>query len=256
MRLTQSSEPPAGEAVYDRSVQFQFHSHVGHQIRLGIGCGLALWLLAVSALGGETELDTDHRRDAVEQAEHRLRWQWRHWGAIDYAVTGGIAAGYVSVEFGVEPPAQPRWRGGILFDRSFRRLVVAETRGARAAWNTASDVLALIPQGLMVFDSLLVPLLSDDWNSEVAWQLTLIAVQSEVLTGLFARSGHYGIARARPDTGPCIEEPSYSSGCFRGTSASFPGGHVASAAAGAGVVCAHHLHLPLYGGAFGTARPV
>jgi membrane-associated phospholipid phosphatase len=246
------SKPPSRQRgdVYHRSVRSQAHSIVRDSVRQSIRCGLALCALAASALGREPEPGADPRRDPVEQTEHRLHWQWRRWGAIDYALTVATVAGYLSVEFGAGPPAEPRWRGGILFDRSLRRLIVAETRGARDAWNTASDVLALIPQGLMVFDSLIVPLLSDDWNTEVAWQLSVIAIQSEALTGLLSRAGHYGIARARPDTGPCIEDASYSSGCFRGTSASFPGGHVASAAVGAGVVCAHHLHLPLYGGGF------
>jgi membrane-associated phospholipid phosphatase len=189
-------------------------------------------------------------RETAPRPEHRLDWRWRHFGAVDYAITAALAAGYLSVEFGVTPPDQPRWRGGILFDNAVRRALVRDTRDGRDAWNRASDVLALIPQGMMVIDSLLVPLLSDHWNTEVAWHLSVMAVQSEALTGLLARSGHYGIARARPDTGPCSEDPNYSAGCFRGTTASFPGGHVASAFVGAGVVCAHHLHLPLYGGGF------
>jgi membrane-associated phospholipid phosphatase len=49
---------------------------------------------------------------------------------------------------------------------------------------------------------------------------------------------------------PCRRDRNYSVGCFRGETASFPGGHVAGAFVGAGVVCAHHLHLPVYGGGF------
>jgi membrane-associated phospholipid phosphatase len=237
-------------AVYHRLVRLQARSKIRRELWLALTGGLALWSLAAPASGQEPPPDPTTPPDATAPTEHRLRWQWRHFGAIDYAYTAAVAAGYLSVEFGAKPPAQPRWRGGISFDRAVRRALVAETRGARDAWNTASDVLALIPQGMMLIDSLFVPLLSDHWNTEVAWHLTVIAVQSEALTGLLSRSGHYGIARARPDTEPCIEDPSYSTGCFRGTSASFPGGHVASASVGAGVVCAHHLHLPLYGGGF------
>jgi membrane-associated phospholipid phosphatase len=181
---------------------------------------------------------------------HRLHWRWRRWGALDYAITGVLAAGYLAVEFGAGPPDEGRWRGGILFDGAVRRALVKKSRKGRDDWNSASDVFALIPQGMMLIDSLLVPLLSDDFDTEVAWQLTVIAAQSEAITGLLARSGHYGIARERPDVVPCQRDPEYGYGCFRGSTASFPGGHVASAFVGAGVVCAAHLKLPLYGGGF------
>jgi membrane-associated phospholipid phosphatase len=190
-------------------------------------------------------------RDATAiDDEQRLRWRWRRWGAFDYAITGALAAGYLSVELAAGPPDQARWRGGILFDGAVRRALIKGSRKGRDDWNTASDVFALIPQGMMLIDSLLVPLLTDDWNTEVAWQLTVIAAQSEAITGLFARSGHYGIARERPDVVPCRRDPEYSASCYRGSTASFPGGHVASAFVGAGVVCAAHLRLPLYGGGF------
>jgi membrane-associated phospholipid phosphatase len=187
---------------------------------------------------------------AKEGDEHRLHWRWRHWGALDYVVTGALAATYLYVEFGVGAPDEPHWRGGILFDSALRKALVKKSSDGRNTWNSASDVFALIPQGMMLIDSFFVPLLSDDWNIEVAWQLSVIAAQSEAITGLIARGGHKGIARERPDAVPCRRDPNYSVGCFRGETASFPGGHVASAFVGAGVVCAHHLHLPLYGGGF------
>jgi membrane-associated phospholipid phosphatase len=217
-------------------------------IRLGFACALALGSLCAPAAGREASDEAPP--ELAAQPEHRLDWRWRHFGTIDYAVTAALVAGYLSVEFGAGPPDHARWRGGILFDDAVRRALAGDTRQTRDAWNTASDVLALIPQGMMVIDSLFVPLLSDRWNTEVAWHLSVIAAQSEALTGLLTRAGHYGIARARPDTGPCNLDPNYSSGCFRGTTASFPGGHVASAFVGAGVVCAHHAQLPLYGGGF------
>lgn len=187
---------------------------------------------------------------ATPDDAHRLRWSWRHWGTLDYAITGALVASYLTIELAAGPPDEARWRGGILFDGAVRRALIKKSRKGRDAWNSASDVFALIPQGMMLVDSLFVPLLSDDWNFEVAWQLTVIAAQSEAIAGLFARSGHYGIARERPDVVPCRRDPDYSYGCFRGSTASFPGGHVASAFVGAGVVCAAHLRLPLYGGGF------
>ena len=224
-------------------------------LELGV---LALLLLGSGRAVAQSEASTPSPSVATPERDlpvsdahdHRLHWRWRHWGALDYVITGALAAGYLTVEFAGGPPDEARWRGGILFDGAVRRALVKKSRKGRDDWNTASDVFALIPQGMMLVDSLLVPLLSDDWNTEVAWQLTVIAAQSEAVAGLLARAGHFGVARARPDVEPCRRDSSYSASCFRGSTAGFPGGHVASAAVGAGVVCAHHLHLPLYGGAF------
>ena len=57
--------------------------------------------------------------------------------------------------------------------------------------------MALVPQGMAFVDSLLVPLISDDWNIDVAWQLGVIAAQSQALTGLLGRAGHFAVARSR-----------------------------------------------------------
>lgn len=213
----------------------------------------ALPCRANEGLAAEPERSARGSGETASASPHRLEWRWRRWGTLDYAATAALVAGYLSVEFGLHPPAEARWRGGILLDSAARRASIAATRDARARWAVASDVLAVVPQGMMVVDSLLVPLLSDDWNTEVAWQLSVIAAQSEALTGLLTRAGHFGIARERPDAVPCRRDASYSVSCFRGTTAGFPGGHAAGAMVGAGVVCVHHQHLPLYGGGFWDA---
>jgi membrane-associated phospholipid phosphatase len=56
------------------------------------------------------------------------------------------------------------------------------------------------------------------------------------------------LARERPYARPCLKDPDYSSSCehhdrFR----SFYSGHAAVAATSAGLICAHHTHVPLYG---------
>lgn len=223
---------------------------------MALGLLLASRALPSRADGGlavEPERRARAPGETSRASSHRLEWRWRRWGALDYAATTALVAGYLSVEFGMHPPAEARWRGGILFDSAVRRAVRAATRRSRDRWAVAGDVLALAPQAMMVVDSLLVPLLGDDGNTEVAWQLSVIAAQSEALTGLLVRAGHFGIARERPDAVPCRRDASYSSGCFRGTTAGFPGGHVAGGMVGAGVVCVHHQHLPLYGGGFWDA---
>jgi membrane-associated phospholipid phosphatase len=47
----------------------------------------------------------------------------------------------------------------------------------------------------------------------------------------------------------CAKDPSYAANCSSGANlnASFLSGHTTIAFAGAGLMCAHHMHLPLYG---------
>ena len=111
----------------------------------------------------------------------------------------------------------------------------------------ASDYLSFGTQVWSYVDASIVPLVADDWNLDVAWQMTMINVQTSALTGLVTRSLYRSVARERPDVEPCRQNPDYHEMCFTGTTTSFPSGHTAGAFAGAGLVCAHHFAMPLYG---------
>ena len=97
-------------------------------------------------------------------------------------------------------------------------------------------------------DTIVVPLVFDNGNFDVAVQMALIDIQAFASIGLLSRGGHRFIARERPDVSPCTSDREYHGLCLGGRYASFPSGHTASAFGGAGLVCAHHARLPLYGG--------
>jgi membrane-associated phospholipid phosphatase len=191
-----------------------------------------------------------------EKPEHRLRWQWSRFGAADYIATALIAGIYLYVEFGTKSPAEPNWTGGILFDDGVRDAMVAGSPAGRDRAGTISDFLTLTPQILALVDGALVPVVTDDFNWDVAWQMSVINLQAIAVTGLLSRAGHRYIARERPDVRPCQEDGGYHGLCFGGSNASFPSGHTSAAFAGAGLVCAHHMHLPLYGGTSDTVACV
>jgi membrane-associated phospholipid phosphatase len=77
--------------------------------------------------------------------------------------------------------------------------------------------------------------------------MTLINLQASALTGVLTRSIDRLVVRQRPDVEPCREDPGYHDMCFRGPNSAFPSGHTSGAFTGAGLVCAHHLELSLYG---------
>ncbi len=204
-------------------------------------CAAVFALLSLRATCAEAQTKTG-------QTGHRLDWQWHRFGVVDYALTAVLTASYLTVEFAVPPPTEPNWRGGILFDESVREGMVAESRSGRDRAAILSDILTLAPQFIAAVDTVVVPLVFDSGNFDVAVQMALIDIQAIASIGLLSRSGHRFIARERPDVSPCTTDREYHGLCLGGRYASFPSGHTASAFGGAGLVCAHHAHLPLYGG--------
>ncbi|MGH8431677.1 MAG: phosphatase PAP2 family protein [Solimonas sp.] len=180
--------------------------------------------------------------------KHRLTWKWSRFGLIDYLVTAVTAGTYLYLEFATSTPDEPRWQGGVLFDDDVRDALLARSPSGRDRAAVASDFMTLAPQLLAFVDALAVPLIADHANTDVAWQMTVINLQALAITGVLSRGGHRIIARERPDVAPCQDDSGYHGLCFGGGNASFPSGHTSGAFAGAGLVCSHHLNLPLYGG--------
>ncbi|HKO91027.1 MAG TPA: phosphatase PAP2 family protein, partial [Polyangiaceae bacterium] len=68
------------------------------------------------------------------------------------------------------------------------------------------------------------------------------------IAGAVALTGE-SLGRVRPAENGCKTDPEYSSKCDSSSlNKSFLSGHTAIAFTGAGLMCAHHQHLPLYGG--------
>ena len=199
--------------------------------------GLAL---SLSCLTGPVMAQT-----APEQ--HRLEWQFRRPGAWEYVGTAAVAGAAIYVEFGTEQPLEPKWSSPLGFEPAVREAMKLDSAGAREQASLASDYLGFATQAWAYLDASLVPLLTDGGNLDVAWQMTFINLQASALTGLTTRGIDRLVARERPDVDPCTEDPNYHEMCFKGANSSFPSGHTSGAFTGAGLVCAHHLYLPLYG---------
>jgi membrane-associated phospholipid phosphatase len=79
---------------------------------------------------------------------------------------------------------------------------------------------------------------------DVAYQMALISLQAVLVTKLVTGLTKDLVGRARPDSGRC--EAGNELACGSETE-SFISGHTSGAFAGAGLICAHHQNLPLYG---------
>jgi membrane-associated phospholipid phosphatase len=189
---------------------------------------------------------------AFAQAEepHRLRWHsdWRRVNGVEYALTSGLFATFMAVWF-LPPLEDALWSRPVLLDAATRRTFRARTRGGRNTAGRVSDVLAALSYLPPLLVDPMVVAGIDDRNPDVAWQLFVISTQSYAITITLNHASKHIFARQRPYAFACTRDSKYSDDCknadrFR----SFYSGHSAVTATSAGLICAHHTHVPLYGG--------
>ena len=144
------------------------------------------------------------------------------------------------------PPTEPRWRGGILFDDSVRRTVRLESPTARQRLRTVGDwPYYLSPALPLVVDPLIVSLLGRG-DAKSAANLELMGLEAFSYAGLLSFVSTRISVRERPDTTECRRLHPDAANCELDTEA-FWSGHTSIVAASAGLVCANHRYLPLWG---------
>jgi len=137
--------------------------------------------------------------------------------------------------------------GPVLFDGPIRDAIRLPTRDARTAAATVSD--------MMYYALLAYPAVEAPIDGAVRGNGTVAAQTLAINWEAFAFAGASAIAlekvgRARPMARECDRDPSYDRRCGETArlNTSNVSGHTTIAFTGAGLVCAHHLNLPLYGG--------
>jgi membrane-associated phospholipid phosphatase len=198
----------------------------------------------IAAIGSSLLLAGTARADSSS-----VRWNpaWPRFRPSEYALTAGLAFNVAQALF-LYPGPKPNWEGGILFDNAVRDAILLRNRDDRQTAAVVSDDIyyALATYPLLV-DTALVT-----WGihgaGDVAFQMMLINFESYALTGAIALTAEK-LGRVRPMADDCAKDPTYAANCSSGANlnASFLSGHTTIAFAGAGLMCAHHLNLPLYG---------
>ena len=190
---------------------------------------------------------------AVTSAPERLPLAWNprypKVRPLEYAVTVAAGAGLLlATRIDV---ADRHWSGDG-FDDAIRRGVRLHDAGARQTVRSVGDGIFY---GMLAYpfvvDALLV---AGPRNGDVAWQLLVISGESTALSGLTSVLVERNAGRARPFLRECAADPSSSPGeCGAGSEQdhmSFLSGHTLMAFNAAGLLCANHLHLGLYGNRF------
>src|SRR6478735_6335 len=182
-------------------------------------------------------------------AKRRVEWspdwpRFRIWEYAGTAVLGGVS---IYLYRYVPPPDQPRWHGENGFDTTLRGWFVADGRDGRESAGKVGDIVswggAAVP---FIIDLPVIALVHR--QPGVAWQVLMMDLEAEAVSGfiknlLFAEAG-----RARPSYADCAANPSYDALCGSpSNNASFPSGHTVNIATAAGLACVHHRYLPIYG---------
>lgn len=198
-----------------------------------------------------TTASSGNASESSSKGEHRLNWTYPRFRYWEYAIAATTTA-----YFTYSVLADPRdigwsWRKPLPGDEATRDLLVAEGHDGRRVAKNRSDRLWHITEFYPFADALVVNLLFDDFNVDVAWQMTLINWQGIAVMGSINRLTHDFLRRDRPALVGCKEEgPDYSRYCLNDSSIprqSFLSGHAASVFFGAGATCAHHFAFPMYG---------
>lgn len=176
--------------------------------------------------------------------ESMWRREWPTFSAVEGGATIAAGAGTL-VLFMLKPPTDPRWEGGILFDDAVRGQLRLSSESARKKVRSLGD--------LPYFTAPIIPLIIDpliaSWairgDTKAAVNLEAIGLEAFSYAGLASFVSTRLSVRERPDSSECRRQHPEAD-CTPDTE-SFYSGHTTIAAASAGIVCANHRVMPLWG---------
>jgi membrane-associated phospholipid phosphatase len=165
------------------------------------------------------------------------RTEWPEFRTSEGIAT--IASGLATLAIVLYGPIEkPRWKGPILFDDAARNALRADGADTRQTYRTVGDWTYRLSPVLPLFDVFVVSAAARS-DSKLAWNLGATTFEAYSYSGLASFISTEISARERPysrcaEGGECDTQSFYS-------------GHSAIAATGAGLVCANHTRIALYG---------
>jgi membrane-associated phospholipid phosphatase len=211
-------------------------------------CGAALLLGAGRA--GADEARGAEAHDVGRRSRPRVEWaaEWPRFRLWEYAGTAtfGAASWYIRYR---DPHQTPiKWQGTNPFDDTLRSWLRAETQEGRDLASGLSDVLSLGGYAMPFAIDLPIALFGHR-EPRVFWQMLMMDLEANAVSGLITNVLFYAVGRGRPSSPECARNSQADEFCNMGGSYSLPSGHVVTVATGAGLTCVHHRYLPLYGDA-------
>jgi hypothetical protein len=171
-------------------------------------------------------------------------WPTFSWVEGTATIAAGTLTGFLWLR---EPPREARWQGGILFDDAVRSGMRSSSANARSRARSLGDLpyyaSPVIP---LIVDPLLVAWLGRG-DGKTALNLELIGLEAFAYAGLSSFISTRVSLRQRPDSLLCWQEHPDGEGCEPVDTEAFWSGHTTIAATSAGLVCANHRFLGLWG---------
>lgn len=186
---------------------------------------------------------------AFNPSRLRVTWDdgWPKFRLAEYVTTG--AAGVLVFASQAIPPQPANWRDVSSFDAGARDALRLRTLSARNTADDTSDLILTLLVNQLVVDATLVAWWGHDRPS-VGYQMVLIDLEALALTGSLQAIVSAAVSRWRPFRDTCVGPvSSQTRDCQENKQyTSFWSGHTSGAFTAAGLMCMHHLHIPLYGG--------
>ncbi len=204
------------------------------------------WIAALTlALAGSNAGPARAESDASE-----VEWRWREFQTWEYVATTVTLGGAIALRFGTQQP-EADWTGGILFDDWVRERARLDDPDNRRLVDKTADAILYGGFAYRILDSALVASLV--WgDGETSIQMSLIDLEAFGLVAITLWGSQELFGRQRPWVERCADpDVRAERDCAAEATdrnRSFYAGHPAIAVAVAGLTCAHHSNLPLYGG--------
>ena len=199
---------------------------------------LSCSLCVLPAVAQEAALSPPLLGPRVLEKPSLWRKEWPEFRATEGVAT--LAAGLATLALVVIGPVeQPRWQGPILFDNAVRNSVRPSSSETRHTYKTIGDWTYRLSPLLPIVDVVFVSAIGRG-DSKLALNLGGMFLEAYSYSGLMSFISTELSARKRPDAdcssaeGECDTQSFYS-------------GHSAIAATGAGLMCANHTRIALYG---------
>jgi membrane-associated phospholipid phosphatase len=207
---------------------------------LAWSCALVFLLHGARAGAEETRASGAFAAGKVELKPEHRQVAWPEYVIAPLLIAGAFGQGAF-----FKPDSAAEWRGPILFDRGTQSALRVQSAEARQiAHQTSNALLASTALQAMVID----PWIVAGWihgRPDIAWQLTVINVEAFGLTEFSNRLAKELVRRERPYGETC--DPSSGQCQTDARNRSFFSGHASASSTFAGLTCAHHQRLALYG---------
>ncbi len=206
-------------------------------------------ILGKSAAAGELSTAPP----SPNQRQEKVRWNpaWAKFRPIEYATTSVLVAADVVIALAVKDP-RAKWDGGIPSDDWFHDRLRAKTVEGRILAQQVSDHLLQVNFVVGLTEAPVAAAAHGQWDT--AFQLSMLNAQAFALAGFIQLGSARLVGRVRPRATECEQTGSTEFPCNHGgPTLSFLSGHAMSSFVSAGLMCAHHGRLPLWGGGWADA---